>query len=284
MELPAFPDSQDMNFIHKISLSSAVALASAAALTGCASKPKAAKPAPTAAVAPAPKRPAVARTGTLYERLGGEQAIRKVVDDFVARASTDPAVNFARKGHASTWEPTAQNVERLKERLVQFIATTADGPSKHQYRGRDMVTAHRGMGITPAEFDALAAHLDAALKANDVPAREREDLMCAVESTRGAIVESNGSPTAAPIASTPTEPATTDGQPAEADPDAQATTPQDEVAPTGEEPTGEDYEGEPEASQEPTAEAPHGDGPAADDKPAQEESAEAPEYDAAEPR
>jgi truncated hemoglobin YjbI len=224
--------------------------------------------------------------------------IRKVVDDFVTRASTDPAVNFARKGHATTWEPTPQNVERLKERLVQFIATTANGPSTQQYRGRDLVTAHRGMGITNAEFDALARDLAAALEANDVPAREREELMNAVASTRGAIVESTGTPTQAPVAAAPTEPV--DGEPTATDPEADpeaaphAAVPQDEVAPEATTETGtpeattpaEDPEAAP--SQEPTGEAPQSDTPVADEKPADsapaQQEADAPEYDAAEPR
>jgi hemoglobin len=139
-------------------------------------------------------RPAAARTGSLFDRLGGEKAVRKVVDDFVSRAAADPAVNFTRQGHATTWEATPQNVEQLKQRLVEFISTTAGGPTTFQYRGKDMVTAHRGMGISNAEFDALAGHLKAALEANDVPRRESEELLNAVGSTRGAIVEAAEQP------------------------------------------------------------------------------------------
>jgi len=140
----------------------------------------------------------VARTGTLYERLGGAEGVRKVVDDFVARAATDPAVNFARKGHANAWQASPERVERLKQRLVEYVATLAGGPSEYQYRGEDMVTAHRGMGISNEEFDALAKDLRAALESNNVPEREREELLDAVASTRHAIVQ-------APDASTPSQ-------------------------------------------------------------------------------
>jgi hemoglobin len=134
-------------------------------------------------------RSAVSRTGTLFDRLGGEASIRKVVDDFVRRAAADPAVNFTRKGHANEWKATPHNLERLKQRLVEFVATTSGGPARHQYHGKDMVSAHKGMGISNAEFDALTAHLAAALDANKVSRREREELLNAVASTRGAIVE-----------------------------------------------------------------------------------------------
>ena len=140
----------------------------------------------------------VARTGTLYERLGGAEGVRKVVDDFVARAATDPAVNFARKGHANAWQASPEKVEHLKQRLVEYVATLAGGPSEYQYRGEDMVTAHRGMGISNEEFDALAKDLRAALESNNVPEREREELLDAVASTRHAIVQ-------APDASNPSQ-------------------------------------------------------------------------------
>ena len=145
-----------------------------------------------------PQTRPVARRGTLYDRLGGESAIRAVVDDLVARAANDPAVNFTRQGAPSEWQATPQNVERLKRRFVEFVATTAGGPQ--QYSGNDMVTAHKGMAITDREFDALAGHLRAALEANNVPRREREEVMNAVASTRGAIVEVNEAPPATPPA------------------------------------------------------------------------------------
>jgi hemoglobin len=143
-------------------------------------------------------RPSAARTGTLFERLGGEAGIRMVVDTFVTRAAADPAVNFTRRGHDNEWQATPQNVQRLKQRLAEFIATTAGAPNRYEYKGRDLVTAHKGMAISNAEFDALAGHLRAALEANDVPRREREELLDAVASTRSAVVEvPDQSPTAA---------------------------------------------------------------------------------------
>jgi hemoglobin len=123
---------------------------------------------------------------SLYDRLGGEKAISKVVDDFVALGAPDPKVNFTRKGHPNHWEATPENVAKLKKRLVEFIAMAAGGPNN--YKGRDMVTAHRGMEITEAEFNALAADLSAALDKNKVPAREKAELMAAVAGTKGQIV------------------------------------------------------------------------------------------------
>jgi hemoglobin len=70
---------------------------------------------------------------------------------------------------------------------MQFIAVAAGGPQK--YTGRDMKSVHRGMKITDAEFNALAADLTASLNKFKVPAKEQKELLAAVEGTRKDIVE-----------------------------------------------------------------------------------------------
>lgn len=124
---------------------------------------------------------------SLYERLGGEPAITAVVEDFVGRAAADPKGNFTRKGTSMEWQATPENVAHIKKLLVQFIAKTAGGPQK--YEGRDMKSAHKGMKITNAEFNAIAADLKASLDKFKVPAKEQSELLAAVEGTRKDIVE-----------------------------------------------------------------------------------------------
>lgn len=126
--------------------------------------------------------PAASRS--LYDRLGGEAAIRKVVDDFVATAAPDPKVNFSRSG---AWKASDSAVAALKDHLVAFMAQAFGGPKK--YAGRSMKEAHRGMAITQAEFDALAGHLKAAMAKNKVPAAEMAEAMAIAASTAPDIVE-----------------------------------------------------------------------------------------------
>jgi hemoglobin len=125
---------------------------------------------------------------SLYERLGGGAAIKAVVDDFVATAAGDPAVNFARKGTAREWQATDANVARFKKRLVQFLSV-AFGAKGVKYEGKDMKTVHRGMGISEAEFNALAGHLEAALRKHNVPQAEMDEVMKIAASTAPDIVE-----------------------------------------------------------------------------------------------
>ncbi len=125
---------------------------------------------------------------SLFERLGGTEGIKGVVDDFVNRAASDPAVNFTREGTDKKWDAAPENVTLLKTRLTQFISVATGNPDG-VYEGKDMKTAHEGMKITNAQFDALAADLKASMEKLGVPAVEQQELLDIVGTTRGQIVE-----------------------------------------------------------------------------------------------
>ena len=112
---------------------------------------------------------------SLYDRLGGEAAIKAVVDDFVGRAAGNPKVNFTRKGTNKEWAATPENVARLKMHLVDLVGMVTGGPQK--YTGRSMKDSHAGMKITADEFGALAADLKATLDKFQVPAKEQMELL-----------------------------------------------------------------------------------------------------------
>jgi hemoglobin len=129
-----------------------------------------------------------ATTASLWDRLGGEANVKKVVDDFVAAAATDPKVDFFRKGKFKDTD-----VPTLKRLLVEFVSAAAGGPLK--YSGRTMKESHKGMGITDAEFDALAGHLKAALEKNGAKPADVTAVLTAVGGTRKDIVEAKDSET-----------------------------------------------------------------------------------------
>jgi truncated hemoglobin YjbI len=124
---------------------------------------------------------------SLFERLGGEKAIRAVVDDFVGRLAANEKVNVFRKGTAKEWKPTDRQVAVLKEHLVDLIGEVTGGPNV--YTGRDMKTAHAGMKISAEEFDASAADLKATLDHFKVPVAEQQELLTIIASTKAQIVE-----------------------------------------------------------------------------------------------
>jgi hemoglobin len=114
---------------------------------------------------------------SLYQRLGGKEAITAVVDDFVGNVAADARIN---KRFANA------NIPRLKTLLVEQICAASGGPCT--YSGRDMVTAHTGMNIQSAEFDALVEDLVKSLDKFKVPAREKGELLGALGGMKPAIV------------------------------------------------------------------------------------------------
>jgi len=121
---------------------------------------------------------------TLWTRLGGETAVRALVKEAGTAAASDPRVNFTRGGKYKLDE---KGVERMEQLLVEFVSAGAGGPLK--YSGRDLVTVHKGMGITGDQFDVLMEHLRATFKKHKIAEREANELIAMVEKTRQQIVE-----------------------------------------------------------------------------------------------
>ena len=121
---------------------------------------------------------------TLWDRLGGEDNVARVVSDFVATAGPDPKVNVTRNGKFKV------NAEELQVQLIAFFSQYTGGPYK--YTGKSMKEAHKGMGITDAEFNAAAGHLKAALVKNKAAPKDADAVMALVEGMRKDIVEGPG--------------------------------------------------------------------------------------------
>ena len=130
----------------------------------------------------------VKEMASLYERLGGLDAITAVVESFVARCADDDRINgkFART-----------DVPRLERMLVDQVCEAAGGPCV--YTGRDMRETHEGMAVTAGEFDALVEDLVATLDEFDVPKTEQEELLAILGPMRGDIVEVESSETGLPL-------------------------------------------------------------------------------------
>lgn len=120
---------------------------------------------------------------TLYQRLGERKAIVAVVDDFVANCAADARIN---KFFAATAKDPAR-LAAFKTNLVDQICEASGGPCK--YKGKDMKTAHVGMGISNADFDALVEDLVKTLNKFKVAADDQKALLGVLGPMRGQIVE-----------------------------------------------------------------------------------------------
>ena len=133
---------------------------------------------PLAATAAEPAAPA---QKTLYERLGGYDALSAVTKDLAGRLVADPKLGrfWANRGK--------DGVEREVQLIVDFLAAKSGGPL--YYRGREMKLSHVGMKIDGEDWAALMKHLNATLDKFKVPAKEHGEVVAFIESTRADIVE-----------------------------------------------------------------------------------------------
>ena len=114
---------------------------------------------------------------SLYERLGGIDAIKAVVDDFVGNVAADKRIN-AFFAHT--------DIERLKHNLVDQLCQGTGGPCT--YTGRSMKEAHAGMGVRSRDFDALVGDLGKTLNKFKVPGREQKELVAILAPMKKDIV------------------------------------------------------------------------------------------------
>jgi len=118
---------------------------------------------------------------TLYERLGGYDAISAVADDLLPRLQTDSQL-------ARFWQHRGEDaLKREKQLLVDFLCSSAGGPM--YYTGRDMKISHKGMTISDSDWSRFLGHLNATLQAFQVPQAERDEVVAFVQSTKSDIVE-----------------------------------------------------------------------------------------------
>lgn len=118
---------------------------------------------------------------SLYERLGGYDAIAATARNLLPRLQADAQLGrfWAHRG--------TDGILREQQLLIDFLCQSAGGPM--YYRGRDMLTSHRGMRISASDWTIFLGHLRETLNELQVPAAEQQDVLNFIESTRGDIVE-----------------------------------------------------------------------------------------------
>ena len=118
---------------------------------------------------------------TLYERLGGYDAIAAVCNDLLPRLRSDAQLG-------RFWaHRSVDGVEREKQLLINFLCANAGGPVL--YTGRDMTVSHKGMRISESDWNIFLGHADATLKKFNVPKAEYDEVVAFVLSTKAEIVE-----------------------------------------------------------------------------------------------
>jgi hemoglobin len=125
--------------------------------------------------------PTAAQEKSLYQRVGGYDALAAVVDDFIVRLVTDKQFEKFFAGASN------DSKKRIRQHILDQFCAATGGPCV--YMGRDMKTSHAGLGITNAEWDAAAKHLVASLDKFKVPEKEKGEILAFVTSLKKDIVE-----------------------------------------------------------------------------------------------
>ena len=128
------------------------------------------------------------QTKSLYDRLGGLDAITAVTESWVARVGGDDRANgkFVRT-----------DIDRLKKEVIDQLCEATGGPCS--YTGRTMQETHDGMAVTAGEFDVVMRHLDATLDELAIPKPDQDELIALIMPMRDDIVEVESPQTGTPL-------------------------------------------------------------------------------------
>ena len=120
-------------------------------------------PTPSGAANPAPRDPALKG---VYDQFGGKEGLVSLMNDFMDNLVADPRT-----------KPFFENADRnhIKAELVDQFCVILDGPCI--YTGKDMVKAHKKLGLDRADFNALVEDLQVAMNKHKIPFRAQNKLL-----------------------------------------------------------------------------------------------------------
>jgi len=118
---------------------------------------------------------------SLYKRLGGYDALAAVTDDFITRLATDKTLGRFFVGASDN------SKAKIRQLVLDQLCAATGGPCV--YIGRDMKTAHKGLGITEEDWNISVKHLMATLAKFKVKEREQKEVVGALSTLKADIVE-----------------------------------------------------------------------------------------------
>jgi hemoglobin len=117
---------------------------------------------------------------SLYERLGGYDAVAAVVDEFIKLLGEDKQLGRFVVGLST------DSKKKLRQHVLNQFCQATGGPCV--YTGREMKVVHTGLGITESDWELAAKHLAAALDKYKVPKKEKDEVLAFVTSLKKDIV------------------------------------------------------------------------------------------------
>lgn len=117
-------------------------------------------------------------TTTLYQRLGGEEGIARLVDDAVAAHLANPLIK--------TRYEQIKDMAHIKQLSREFFTAGSGGPPT--YTGKGMLAAHKGMNISEQEFLAVTDDIVGAMDKNGIEEDAKKDVIAILYSLKDEII------------------------------------------------------------------------------------------------
>lgn len=118
---------------------------------------------------------------TLYQRLGGYDAISAVVDSFADKLFSDKKIAKFFRGMGDDTR------KQFRQKNKNLVCKVTGGPCK--IISRSAKTTHGGLGITEKDFNIVFNHLVDTLDEFEVPKAEKKELLDIVLTLKPDIVE-----------------------------------------------------------------------------------------------
>jgi hemoglobin len=119
---------------------------------------------------------------SLFERLGGTEGISMIVDDTVENHMNNPNIN----ARFLPFKDRPEQMNQIKKHTIDFFSAGSGGSAI--YSGKDMVTAHKGMNISPAEYMHTIDDIFMALEKNGIDEDTKKDVLSILWSLKEMII------------------------------------------------------------------------------------------------
>jgi hemoglobin len=119
---------------------------------------------------------------SLFDRLGGEEGITKIVDSAVEAHMNNPAIS-------ARFLPYLQQPDKLKiirQHSIEFFCAGSGG--NHQYHGKDMSSAHTGMNINHGEYMQVVDDIIKTLEKFEIDEASQKDVLYILWSLKDQII------------------------------------------------------------------------------------------------
>ena len=117
-------------------------------------------------------------SASLFDRLGGQDGITRLVTDIVDNHYANPLIR--------------SRFEQIKDRAaverhsVEFLCAGSGGPQA--YTGRDMLTTHKGMNISEQELVAAIDDIVTAMNKNQLDQAVQNEVVAILYSLKGDVL------------------------------------------------------------------------------------------------